>query len=108
MLQISIDDHRSLPCSGWLNHFAISSKVNFDKISEPLIHRALKHAIELQLSSVEVVTTECQSQLREVLLKIGFQMKQIYHQYILNNSNFRIMKSQMGVDLTNWTKSKNK
>lgn len=105
---ISVSDHRSLPNAGWLSHFAISSKINFDKVAEPLIHRALKHGIDLQWSSVEMVTTECQSQLRELLLKIGFDIKQVYHQYILNNNNFRIMKSQMGVDLTTWTKSKNK
>lgn len=105
---ISIEDHRALPGAGWLSHFAISSKINFDKVAEPLIHRALKHGIDLQWSSVEMVTTECQSQLRELLLKIGFDIKQVYHQYILNNNNFRIMKSQMGVDLTTWTQSKNK
>lgn len=105
---ISFDDHRSLPGAGWLSHFAIQSKINFDKVAEPLIHRALKHAIDLQLSSVETVTTECQTQFREILLKIGFDMKQVYHQYILNNNNLRIMKSQMGIDLTTWTNSKNK
>ncbi|XP_031627193.1 uncharacterized protein LOC116343332 [Contarinia nasturtii] len=105
---ISIESHRSLHGAGWLSHFAISSKFNFDKVAEPLIHRTLKHAIEQQFYSVEMVTTECQSQLREVLLKIGFDMKQIYHQYILANNNLRIMKSQMGIDLNTWTKSKNK
>lgn len=105
---ISIEDHRSLPDAGWLSHFAITSKVNFDKVAEPLIHRALKHAIDVHWSSAEMVTTECQSQLRELLLKLGFDIKQVYHQYILANNNFRIMKSQMGVDLTTWTKSKNK
>lgn len=105
---ISIEEHRSLPGSAWLSHFAISPKFHFDKVAEPLIHRTLKHAIDLELHSVEMVTTECQIQLREVLLKIGFDMKQIYHQYILANNNLRIMKSQMGIDLTTWTKSKNK
>lgn len=105
---ISIEDHRALPCAGWLSHFAITSNVNFDKIAEPLIHRALKHAIDLQWSSVEMATTECQSHLRELLLKMGFDIKQVYHQYILGNNNFRIMKSQMGLDLSSWTKSKNK
>lgn len=105
---ISIDEHRSLPGSGWLSHFAIAQKNNSDKVAESLIHRSLKHAIDIGLCSVEMVTTECQSELREILQKIGFDMKQIYHQYILNNNNFRIMKSQMGVDLTTWKNSKDK
>lgn len=105
---ISIEDHRTMPGAGWLSHFAVESKFNFDKVAEPLIHRALKHAIDMQLDAVEMVTTECQSQLRELLLKIGFDMKQVYHQYILNNNNLRIMKSQMGINLSKWTNTKNK
>lgn len=105
---VSIEDHRTLPGSGWLSHFGIQSKVNFDKITEPLINRALKHAIDMDYSSVEMVTTECQCQLRELLLKIGFDIRQVYHQLILNNSHLRIMKSQMSIDLTTWTNTKNK
>lgn len=105
---ISIEEHRSLHASGWLSHFGIASNVNFDKVAEPLIHRTLKHAVDLHFHSVEMATTECQFQLREILQKIGFDIKQVYHQYILNNNNFRIMKSQMGIDLSTWTKSKNK
>lgn len=105
---ISIDEHRSLPDAAWLSHFAIQTKHNFDRVAEPLILRTLKHAIDLQLNSVEMVTTECQTQLRELLLKIGFAMKQVYNQNILGNSNLRIMKSQMGIDLSKWTNSKNK
>lgn len=105
---LSINEHRSLPGAGWLSHFAISLNVNFDKIAEPLIHRALKYAIDLQQNTVEMVTTECQSQLRELLMKIGFDMKQVYHQYILGNNNLRIMKTQMGIDLSTWTSTKNK
>lgn len=105
---ISIDEHRSMPGAGWLSHFAIGSKVNVDKVGEALIHRALKHAIEIKYDSVEITTTECQSELREILLKIGFDIRQIYHQYILANNNFRIMKSQMGINLTTWKNTKDK
>lgn len=105
---ISFDDHRTVPDAGWLNHFAIQTKFNFDKVSESLIQRALKHAIDVHFNCVEMVTTECQSQLRELLLKIGFDMRQVYHQYIFNNNNLRIMKSQMGINLSKWTNIKNK
>lgn len=105
---VSIDDHRTMPGAGWLNHFAIQSNFHFDKVSEPLIQRALKHAIDIHFNCVEMVTTECQSQLRELLLKIGFDMRQVYHQYIFNNNNLRIMKSQMGINLSKWTNIKNK
>lgn len=105
---ISLDEHRILPESSWLSHFAVRPDVNFDTVAEPLIIRSLKHAIDLRMSSVEMATTECQMQLREILMKIGFDIKQIYHRRIFGNSNSRIMKSQMGIDLTTWARSKNK
>lgn len=105
---ISIDEHRNLPEAGWLSHFAIRPDFNFDTAAEPLIIRTLKHAVDLQMGNVEMTTTECQMQLREILMKIGFDIKQIYHRRILGNSNSRIMKSQMGIDLETWTRSKNK
>lgn len=105
---ISIDEHRHLPGAAWLNHCAIDTDFNFDTIAEPLIIRTLKHAADVHMDSAEMTTTECQMQLRELLMKIGFEMKQIYHRRILGSANTRIMKSQMGIDLKNWTISKNK
>lgn len=105
---ISFEDHRTLAGAGWLSHFAIQTNCNMNKIAEPLINRALKHAIDLQIDTVEMVTTECQCQLRELLLKIGFDMRQVYHQYIAGNKDFRIMKSQMGIKLKSLTNTKNK
>lgn len=105
---VSIDEHRTMHGAGWLSHFAIKSKVNAEKVGEAIIHRALKHAIDVKFDSVEMTTTECQSELREILLKIGFDIRQIYHQYILANNNLRIMKSQMGINFTTWKNSKDK
>lgn len=105
---ISFDDHRCLHEAGWLSHFAVLPDFNFEAAAEALIVRALKHAVDLQMENVEMTTTECQMQLREVLTKIGFDIKQIYHRRILGNSNSRIMKSQLGINLDNWTSSKRK
>lgn len=105
---ISINDHRNLPGSGWLSHFAVKPKFNFDKAAEALVKRSLKHGVDVDYCTIEMATTECQFELRELLLKIGFNMKQIYHRYVMGSSSFRIMKSQMGIDLTTWKLSKNK
>lgn len=105
---ISIDEHRSLPVAGWLSHFAIKPKFHFEKAAEAIINRALKHGMDSNFNTVEMATTECQFQLRELLLKLGFTMKQIYHRQILGSNNFRIMKSQMGIDLMTSHVSKNK
>lgn len=105
---IMIDTHRSLPSAGWISHFAISPKHKFDKIAEPLVNRVLKYGIDRQMSSVETATTECQCDFRELLLKMDFAIKQVYHRQVLGCNSLRIMKSQMGVDLLNWTANKNK
>lgn len=105
---IMIDTHRSLPNAGWISHFAISPAHKFDTIAEPLINRVLKYGIDRDMSSVETATTECQCDYRELLLKMDFQIKQVYHRQVLGFNSLRIMKSQMGVDLVNWTDSKNK
>lgn len=105
---IMIDTHRSLPSAGWISHFAISPKHKLDKIAEPLVNRALKYGIDQQMSSVETATTECQCDFRELLLKMDFAIKQVYHRQVLGCNSLRIMKSQMGVNLLNWTASKNK
>lgn len=105
---IMIDTHRSLPSAGWISHFAISPKQKFEKIAEPLVNRVLKYGIDRQMTTVETATTECQCDCRELLLKMEFTMKQVYHRQVLGCNSLRIMKSQMGVDLLNWTVSKNK
>lgn len=105
---ISIEVHRSLPNAGWISNLAIDPKYKFDKIAEPLIIRALKFAIDIKMYSMETSTTECQFDLRELLLKMGFALKQVYHRQIMGTSSFRIMKSQMGIDLIQSADSKNK
>lgn len=105
---ISIDEHRTMPGAGWLSHFGIESNLKADKVVEALVHRALKHSIDCRFESVEIATTECQSELREILLKMGFDIRQVYHQYILSNNSFRIMKSQLGINLSSWRQTKDK
>lgn len=104
---ISLDVHRSLPYAGWISRLAIHPKFQFDQVAEPLIHRTMKFAAEIDMSSVETSTTECQSDLRELLLKMEFDLKQVYNREILGSSSFRIMKSQMGISLKRTQNSKN-
>lgn len=105
---ISINPHNSLGNCGWISRLAIDTKRNFQKIAEPLVNRLLKYGFEQRMYTIETVTTECQMDFRELLLKMGFNMKQIYHRQILGSNSFRIMKSQMGIDLMRLTTSKTK
>lgn len=105
---VSIGPHKFLENCGWISRLSINSKYDFDKAAEPLIHRVLKHGLEADMYSIEATTTECQCDYRELLLKMGFNMKQIYHRQVLGSNSLRVMKSQMGIDLTTWSVSKNK
>lgn len=104
---ISLDKHRQLYSAGWLHHFAIAKRFDSIHIYEPLIHRAMKEAGDMQFNSVEMTTTECQQNLRENLTQMGFELRQVYYQRILANKDFRIMKSQMGINLSGAKSSKN-
>lgn len=105
---VSVGPHKALENSGWLNRLSVHPKYCFDKVAEPLIQRVLKHGLEQNLDSIEATTTECQFDYRELLLKLGFGMKQIYHKQVLGSNSLRVMKSQMGIDLKTWSVSKNK
>lgn len=105
---VSIGPHKGMDNSGWLNRLSIMSKYSFDKVAEPLIQRVLKHGHDQHLDSIEATTTECQFDNRELLLKMGFGMKQIYHKQVLGSNSLRVMKSQLGIDLRTWSVSKNK
>lgn len=105
---VSIGPHKTMENSGWINRLSINTKYDFDKIAEPLIHRVLKHGLEQNLDSIEATTTECQFDCRELLQKMGFGMKQIYHKQVMGSNSLRVMKSQLGIDLKTWSMSKNK
>lgn len=105
---IGIAPHKALENCGWINRLSINSNYNFDKVAEPLINRALKYGLDMNFYSIESATTECQFDARELLLRMGFSMKQIYHKQVLGCSSFRIMKSQLGIDLMTWAVTKNK
>lgn len=61
----------------------------------------MKEAVNKQYNTVEMTATECQQNLREYLTRTGFEIRQVYYQRVLANSDFRVMKSQMGINLEN-------
>lgn len=95
---ISIKNHNSLHDSAWLHRLAVDPDYPFARIAIPLIESAMKHAYEYRMYTCETVSSECHEELREVLLKVGFMIKQIYHKSIVGSS-LRVMKAQMGIDL---------
>lgn len=98
---IAAKNHNQMHNSCWLHRLAIQTGYPYNKIGYHLITTALNHAYENNLYSCETVTTECHEDFRELLLKMGFTIRQIYHKQIVGNS-LRVMKAQMGIDLENW------
>lgn len=97
---IGVRDHHSLHNCGWISRTAVNPKYSIDRIGEQLIRRALTHCLQRGHYTAESVTTECQYGIRELMLRMGFTMKQIYHKPII--AHVKVMKSQMGIDLASW------
>lgn len=88
---VSIRNHNSLHESAWLHKLCIDPEYPFNRIGKLLIENAMKHAFEHNMFTCETVSSECHEDYRELLLKIGFLIKQIYHKSIIGSS-LRIMK----------------
>ncbi|CRK95303.1 CLUMA_CG008684, isoform A [Clunio marinus] len=102
---VSIKNHNSLHDSAWLYRLAIDPDYPFNIIAKSLVEAAMKHAHQHHLYTCETVSEECHEDFREVLLKIGFLIRQIYHKSIIGSS-LRIMKAQMGIDLDKFFRNK--
>jgi N-acetylglutamate synthase-like GNAT family acetyltransferase len=88
---VSIRNHNSLHESAWIHRLAIEPEYPLTRIGKPLIEAALKHAYEHNMFTCETVSSECHEDYRELLLKMGFMIKQIYHKSIVGSS-LRVMK----------------
>lgn len=97
---IGVREHHSLHNCGWLSRTAVNPRYSMDRIGEYLIHQVLTNCLNRGYYTVETVTTECQYGIRELMLRMGFTMKQIYHKPII--AHIKIMKSQLGIDLATW------
>lgn len=98
---ISLNAHRNLPEAGWLHHFAIDKQFDSERIIKHMIHRALLQAIDQRFKIVELTTSECQQSLRESSAGVGFEFRQCYYQRIMGMKDFRIMKTQLAIELRN-------
>ncbi|XP_037024709.1 uncharacterized protein LOC119066382 [Bradysia coprophila] len=104
---IGLTTHRFLDNCGWINRMAVNPKYSFHKVGEPLVTCLLEFCVNKGIYTVESTSTECQYTKRELLLKMGFTMKQIYHKQIIGSS-VQYMKSQLGINLEDWIQSKRK
>ncbi|KDR18719.1 probable N-acetyltransferase CML3 [Zootermopsis nevadensis] len=76
---------RSRHCDGtaWLRRMAVNPKYQRKGIASVLVDEALRFCKDKGYSAVELVTSECHDAARELYLKKGFDLKQMYHKPIV-------------------------
>ncbi|XP_058058077.1 uncharacterized protein LOC131209106 [Anopheles bellator] len=102
---ISCRNHLAMDNAGFITRLAVSPKYGLLPVAEYLILRVLQHASDNSLYALETVTSECDQDVREVYLKIGFNIRQVYHKQIIGNT-LKVMKSQLGIDLHEWNQNR--
>lgn len=95
---ISFKNHNSVHMALWIYRIAIDPEFPYNRIGKPLIEAAMREGFQNGMEVCETVSMECHEDIRELLLKIGFSIRQIYHKSIIGSS-LRIMKAQMGINL---------
>lgn len=93
---ISVRLHQSLDNSGWIYRTAIHPDYNFPVLAEMLLVEAVQHCRKERYCSVETTTIECDEDAREMFLRKGFNIRQIYTKNYLAGA-LKIMKSQLGL-----------
>lgn len=102
---ISCRNHLAMDNAGFITRLAVSPKYGLTPVTEYLIQRVLQYASDSQLYAIETVTSECDQDVREIYLKIGFNIRQVYHKQIIGNT-LKVMKSQLGIDLHEWNQNR--
>jgi GNAT superfamily N-acetyltransferase len=80
---IAITRSRHCTETAWLRRMAVNPKYQRKGIASVLVDEALKFCKDKGYSAVELVTSECHDAARELYLKKGFDLKQMYHKPIV-------------------------
>ncbi|CAG9811478.1 unnamed protein product [Chironomus riparius] len=101
---ISTRNHQALHESAWIYRIAVDPNYSFVQITKPMIFQVMEHAYVNGMFTAETTCAECHEDVRELMLKIGFNIRQIYHKTIIGSS-LRVMKAQLGIDLQKFYKN---
>lgn len=99
---IGLKSHLTLDNSAWIFRLAIHPNYPFCKIGEPLVVELLTYCHEQNFYSVEVVTSECREEPRELYTEMGFVIKQAYHKNVIGSS-LRILRTQLRLEIAKWS-----
>lgn len=99
---ISITRQGNLP-DGWIHRFAIHHRFDIQDITEYMIQIGLGAAAELEYSTVEMTTTECQTDLRDCAVRKGFQTLKVYAKHTAFFGVAHIVKTKMSMNVPDYT-----
>ncbi|PSN53882.1 hypothetical protein C0J52_02412 [Blattella germanica] len=83
---VAITRCRNSTDTAWLRRMAVNSKYHRKGVASVLLDEALRFCEEKGYSAVELVTSECHDAARELYLKKGFDLKQMYHKPIVGSA----------------------
>jgi GNAT superfamily N-acetyltransferase len=69
--------------TAWMRRMAVNPKYQRKGIASVLVDEALRFCKDKGYAAVELVTSECHDAARELYLKKGFELKQMYHKSIV-------------------------
>ncbi|XP_069690206.1 N-acetyltransferase family 8 member 3-like [Periplaneta americana] len=80
---VAITRSRNGPDTAWLRRMAVAPRYQRKGIASALLDEALRFCMDRGYAAVELVTSECHDAARELYLKKGFELKQMYHKPIV-------------------------
>lgn len=96
---IAITRSKSEENTAWMRRLAVHPRYQNKGIDAKLVDEALRFATEKGYNAVELVTSECQNDARELYLKKGFELKQMYHRHVFG-SLVSILNYELTVSLS--------
>lgn len=82
---IAVSRSRTEENAAWLRRMAVHPRYQHKGIGSKLIEEVLNFAAQKGYAAVELLTSECHNDARELYLKKGFELKQMYHKHVFGS-----------------------
>lgn len=82
---IAVTRSKSEENTAWLRRMAIHPRYQHKGIGSQLVDEVIKFAVSKGYDAIELVTSECHNNARELYLKKGFELKQMYHKHVFGS-----------------------
>lgn len=82
---IAVTRSKSEENTAWLRRMAVHPRYQHKGIASKLVDEVLSFAAQKGYSGVELVTSECHNGARELYLRKGFELKQMYNKHVFGS-----------------------